>query len=65
MKFFSSFRAASTYVFCFFTLSKGKNDAQSVFGQVFFDQTPFLHSFLFSITCTSVTGWIMMNRRQL
>jgi len=31
----------------------------------FVDQTLFSHSILFSITCTSVTGGIMMNRRQL
>jgi len=32
---------------------------------IFFDQTLFSHSILFSITCTFVTGRIMMNRRQL
>jgi len=31
----------------------------------FVDQTIFSHSILFSITCTSVTGGIMINRRQL
>jgi len=31
----------------------------------FFDQTLFSHSVLFNITCTSVTGEIMMNTRQL
>jgi len=60
---FSSFRAA--YIFDFFTLWKGVG-WRSVFpGLPFFDQTLFSHSILFSITCTSVTGGIMMNRRQL
>jgi len=29
------------------------------------DQTSLSHSIVFIITCTSVTGGIMMNRRQL
>jgi len=36
----------------------------SSFG-TFFRPTLFSHSVLFSITCTSVTGGIMFNRRQL
>jgi len=31
----------------------------------FIKKTLFSHSILFSITCTSLTGGIMMNRRQL
>jgi len=57
--------------FFFFILSKGiVDDAQSFLG-CFVDQTffriPLLFwgSILFRITCTSVTGGIMINRRQM
>jgi len=53
------------YIFCFSTLSNGIDGAQSFLGYVFIDRTLFSHSILFSITCTSVTGGVMMNRRQL
>jgi len=43
---------------------KGINDAQSLLGNILSAKL-FSHSILFSITCTSVTGGIMMNRRQL
>jgi len=45
-------------------LSKGIDDAQSILGYVLSTKLS-LHSILFSITCTSVTKGIMMNRRQL
>jgi len=62
--FFSSFHAA--YIFYFY-LSKGIDDAQGVvFPWLrFVDQIIFSLSIFFSITCTSVTGGIMINRRQL
>jgi len=38
----------------------------SVFPRLHFvNQTLFSHSILFAITCTSITGGIMVNRRQL
>jgi len=53
--------------FYIFTLSKGIDDAQGiVFPWLrFVDQITFSHSIFFSIMCTSVTGGIMINRRQL
>jgi len=42
-------------------LSKAIDDAQYFLGYVFFNETLFSHSILFSIMCTSVTGRIMMN----
>ena len=67
--FFSSFRAAydkgrlTYFIFYFIDL---ESRWRSVFPWLrFVDQTPFSHSILFSITCTSATVGIMMNRRQL
>jgi len=51
--------------FYFFTLSKDIDDAQSFLGHVFSNQTLFSHFILFSNTYSSITGWIMINRRQL
>jgi len=34
-------------------------------GNVFFNYTLFSHPILFSITCTSITAGIIMNKRQL
>jgi len=55
----------AAYIFYIFTLSKYTDNVHRFLGYVFVNQTLFSHSILFSITCTSVTGGIMMNRRQL
>jgi len=47
----------------FFNLSQGLDDGPSFLGCVIFDQTLFSHSIIFSITCTSVTGGIIMKRQ--
>jgi len=60
-----SLQSRAAYIFYFFTLSKGIIDAQSFLGCIFLNQTFFSQSMRFNITCTSVTGVIMMNRRQL
>jgi len=54
-----------TYIFYFFTLSKGIDDGLSFLGYVLSTKPSFCLTVLFSITCTSVTGGITMNRRQL
>jgi len=51
--------------FKFLYVIESIDDAQSFLGYVFFDQYLLSHSTLFTITCTSVTGGIMINRRQL
>jgi len=43
---------------------KALDDAQSLFGYVLQTKLSFCILFLFSITCTSITGGIMMNGRQ-
>jgi len=49
-----------------FSLSKGADDATSLgLSLATICQPNFLHSILFSITCPSITGGIMINRRQL
>jgi len=58
-------QSRADYIFYFFTSSKGVDDAQSFLGCVVFEKTLFSHSIPFSIMCTTVTGAIMMNSRQL
>jgi len=54
----------SGYISYFFILSKCTDDVHLSLCK-FFRQTLFSHSIHFNITCTSVTGGIMFNRRQL
>jgi len=51
--------------FYFFTLSWGIDHAQSFLATFCRANSLLAHSIIFSITCTSVTRGIMMNRRQL
>jgi len=68
MIFFSSFRTAynqGQLIILFLRLIE-RYIWRSVFPWLrFVDRTLISHSILFSITCTTVTGGIMMNRRQL
>jgi len=54
----------TAYIFYFFTLSKGIDDSFLPWLR-FVDQTLLTHSIFLSITCTSVTRGIMINRRQV
>jgi len=61
----SGLQSRAAYLF-FFSLSKCVDDAQSFLGYVLLTKPSFCIIFpLFSIMCASVTGGIMMNRRQL
>ena len=60
-----SLQSRTAYIF-FFSLSKCLDDAQSFLGYVLLTKPSLRIIFpLFSIMCTSITGGIMMNRRQL
>jgi len=57
-------QSRAAYIF-FFNLSKRLDDTQFFLGYVLLTKPSFRIIFpLFSIMCTSVTGGIMMNRRQ-
>jgi len=53
----------AAYIFYLFILSKSTDDAH-LFSGTLFQPTHFTHSILFSITCTSIAGGFVFNRRQ-
>jgi len=57
-------QSGTAYIF-YFLLYRNVYMTLSLSLATFFDQILLSHSIFFNITCTSVTGGIMINRRQL